>query len=153
MVLQFCGQNTGKGCGVPLNEYTASLNGATRKGVLYKHLCKDCCRQRTQERKTLRTMHPVPPAGSPCQCCGLHKGKLELDHSAVTGEFRGYICRSCNLGIGCLGDCSDGVLNAYYYLKKQHDRVTEASEPVRVFGLPRHPSPMARGAEAEDSSD
>lgn len=43
-------------------------------------------------------------------CLGLveDKGmKLCLDHNHNTNEFRGWICRECNIGLGLLGDCVD----------------------------------------------
>lgn len=48
--------------------------------------------------------------GKPCTICGkVPKGEfrldvLHLDHDHATGEFRGWLCRSCNLGIGHFKD-------------------------------------------------
>lgn len=58
-----------------------------------------------------------------CECCGDPKGEraLCLDHNHITGEFRGWLCVSCNAGIGSLGDDVEGVLKAVSYLTRGHD--------------------------------
>jgi hypothetical protein len=56
-----------------------------------------------------------------CECCGRKMGEgkqKHLDHDHVTGAFRGWLCNRCNLGIGMLGDCLEGVLKAVAYLKR-----------------------------------
>lgn len=55
-----------------------------------------------------------------CECCGLpEQGKaLAFDHCHDTGEFRGWLCSNCNVGIGKLGDNLAGVKMAVAYLKR-----------------------------------
>ena len=70
---------------------------------------------------------PLPPRDGHCDCClkipedpfgrGLH-----LDHDHKTGEFRGWICRGCNHGIGVLGDDVSGLQNAIAYLQRKLPR-------------------------------
>ena len=62
---------------------------------------------------------PEPPA---CECCGKPPGRrgMCIDHCHVSGEFRGWICYRCNLGIGMLGDDEKGVVNALRYLQRSH---------------------------------
>lgn len=41
----------------------------------------------------------------------------QWDHSHTTGEFRGWLCRGCNLGLGHMKDDIDRLLKAVEYLK------------------------------------
>lgn len=63
---------------------------------------------------------PLYPPPLACECCGRPPGKLSLalDHCHVTGEFRGWLCTSCNTAIGKLGDNLEGLYRAIAYLKR-----------------------------------
>lgn len=64
---------------------------------------------------------PTRPTPINCECCGrkLEGGrKTHLDHCHETGAFRGWLCGSCNLGIGSLGDNIEGIELALAYLKR-----------------------------------
>jgi hypothetical protein len=65
---------------------------------------------------------PTRPEPKTCECCGgppNGRGRgLHLDHDHETGKFRGWLCGSCNLGLGQLGDSFDAVLRALTYLAK-----------------------------------
>jgi hypothetical protein len=56
-----------------------------------------------------------------CAICGARpKGQaLAVDHDHVTGAIRGLLCRSCNSGIGHLGDDPARVRAALAYLERQ----------------------------------
>jgi CRISPR/Cas system-associated protein Cas10 (large subunit of type III CRISPR-Cas system) len=82
---------------------------------LYPH-CKTCNSLNTKRRKQYREIHPKP-ANNQCQCCGAID-ELVVDHCHETQDFRGWICKSCNHGIGKLGDTPEGVLKALDYLMK-----------------------------------
>lgn len=62
---------------------------------------------------------PTRPEPSLCECCGKPPTKkhLVLDHCHATNEFRGWICYSCNVGLGHLGDNLEGVRKALSYLE------------------------------------
>lgn len=65
---------------------------------------------------------PAPDRAEParCECCGRlpnGRGGLHLDHNHKTGHFRGWLCHSCNVGIGNLGDSIEGLQRAVYYLR------------------------------------
>jgi hypothetical protein len=63
-----------------------------------------------------------------CDCCfkipksgrGAKRRLVELyiDSDHITGEFRGWLCNSCNRGIGLLGDSVDDVEKALKYLQR-----------------------------------
>ena len=44
-----------------------------------------------------------------CAICGAEekKRKLCMDHDHSTGQFRGWLCHTCNQGIGCFRDDSE----------------------------------------------
>jgi len=39
-----------------------------------------------------------------------------FDHDPATHTFRGWLCQSCNVGLGNLGDNVEGVTKAIEYL-------------------------------------
>jgi len=66
---------------------------------------------------------PEPTRDVPefCECCGRlpnGNGALHLDHSHTTGAFRGWLCSSCNMGLGAIGDSLDAILRAAAYLRR-----------------------------------
>jgi len=42
----------------------------------------------------------------------------QLDHCHETGEFRGWLCKQCNTGLGNLGDNLESLKRAVNYLSK-----------------------------------
>jgi len=56
-----------------------------------------------------------------CDICGVEEGdkKLLLDHSHVTGNFRGWLCRKCNSMLGFVNDDQDILLEAVRYSGKR----------------------------------
>ena len=80
--------------------------------------CKPCIVEADILLRTLKKQHPQPATGTQkCGCCG-RIDKLFLDHDHSTKEFRGWICRNCNSGIGLLGDCPEGLRQALVYLER-----------------------------------
>lgn len=65
--------------------------------------------------------NPERPKPENCELCGKHviaRGKMHLDHSHKTGLFRGWLCNTCNLALGHLGDCITGLRKAIAYLER-----------------------------------
>ena len=55
-----------------------------------------------------------------CNCCGKPSHKsLVVDHCHETLKFRGWLCETCNHGIGKLGDNIEGVQKALDYLRRK----------------------------------
>lgn len=73
-------------------------------------------------RKFIDVGKPKPtvtyPEGHICQCCGRPSNRLFLDHCHLTGIHRGWICPSCNTGLGLLGDDIEGLELAIAYIKR-----------------------------------
>ncbi len=75
-----------------------------------------------------------PPHVGECPCCGRTK-MLVWDHDHDTGQFRGWICHKCNLGISQLGDSVAGLERALRYLLDVEEKpvpvIQEAGMAVR----------------------
>ena len=121
-----------KECGDVLGDWNVRLTGMVkaRTGERYPdNRCKPCFNLHQRVLAQLHKTHPTPPPGSKCQCCG-RIAKLQLDHCHATFKFRGFLCQSCNHGIGQLGDDKSGVQLAVDYLKRANDRDDAESAEV-----------------------
>ena len=99
----------------PTDKYSKNYTNMHSGREYRQSVCRDCTRGQDLARRTLGKQHPRPEIGEPCACCG-RIAKLVLDHDHLTLEFRGFICRECNVGIGYLGDDINGVERALKYL-------------------------------------
>ena len=68
--------------------------------------------------ETYHLKKTAPPKPDVCDCCKKPTTQFALDHDHETGEFRGWLCRSCNTGIGSLGDNLAGLMQAVEYLNE-----------------------------------
>lgn len=102
---------------------------------------------------------PIPSHPSPglCECCGKPpSGRLTHlvpDHCHITGMPRGWLCDTCNLALGALGDDIAGVEQMIAYLLKYSQFAwwedggsePEIPQPIkhnsRGTPLPAHPLP------------
>lgn len=50
---------------------------------------------------------------SRCALCGIHGQPLVCDHDHESGLVRGYLCRSCNVAEGQVGENADGKIGRY----------------------------------------
>ncbi len=83
--------------------------------------CKSCMNEGRTLRSKLRKYAGPPP--DVCQLCGRKsKYNLVVDHCHETDTFRGYICKSCNTGLGAFEDNLEGLNRAVRYLEK-HDNI------------------------------
>jgi hypothetical protein len=66
----------------------------------------------------------APPKPSLCECCGRDPSTEPicrgwcLDHDYATEEFRGWICQTCNIGLGHFGDSVEGLMRGIDYLRR-----------------------------------
>jgi hypothetical protein len=60
-----------------------------------------------------------------CECCGTPakdlKKALSYDHNHITGQFRGWLCRRCNMVLGSVNDSVQLLEMLIIYLK-QNDK-------------------------------
>jgi hypothetical protein len=91
--------------------------------------CKACLRESNLILKELHDKH-ILPENHVCPICKKDKEALftgskrseqpfRLDHDKKTGEFRGFLCDSCNTGLGKFGDSLETLQNAVEYLSGQ----------------------------------
>ena len=64
---------------------------------------------------TLEELNQLRDKFPSCPVCG-EKERLVVDHDHSTGEVRGILCNSCNMGLGKLGDSVSNVRNLLKYL-------------------------------------
>jgi hypothetical protein len=94
-----------------LKERRAQRTGNQRRYYVKKNGYAEC------------TDYPSPPVDNKCAIChrdagkGVHYRGLALDHEHVTGKFRGYLCRDCNMGLGMLGDTVEAIRRVLAYLE------------------------------------
>lgn len=88
-----------------------------------RNRCKDCHNNQSQIRKKLREENPPPEPGN-CPICQIHTEKWVLDHCHSSMTFRGYICTSCNSGIGLLHDDPDIISRALNYLLNKEKEIS-----------------------------
>jgi hypothetical protein len=101
----------------------------------YNRACRECNGETRRVVKELKAKHPTPPSGSSCECCG-RITTLWLDHSHASGEFRGFVCRNCNVGMGMLGDSTPGLQRALSYLQRCEQSTTVSGGQVLVNSEP-----------------
>ena len=104
----------------PMSDYYdygyKTLSGVHRR-------CKPCYNLNSRKLYHLKKENPYPHMNPVCDCCGAlgENEALALDHDHRTDKFRGFLCRSCNTGIGSLGDTLEGLYKAVSYLKRHYD--------------------------------
>ena len=96
--------------------------------------CKECHIRRQLQKVALMKEAPPQPEDRICQCCGkdVKHEKMHFDECHETETFRGWLCRSCNLGIGQLGDNEEGLLQALAYIQRHKDGLRATQEANTV---------------------
>lgn len=90
--------------------YVARANARKRA----KYIPGDSTKYGRKRRGVPESLYPKP---AKCECCGLPRSLLVIDHDHATGDFRGWLCHKCNLAIGGLGDTIHGLQRALDYLR------------------------------------
>ena len=110
-----------KSCGDTLEDancYFVVVRAKTYRGTS----CRPCKRAQGAILRQLRKLHPQPPLGTPCECCARVE-KLQLDHQHFGArQFRGWLCKSCNVGLGLLGDRAETLDLAVAYLRQNTEK-------------------------------
>jgi hypothetical protein len=83
-----------------------------------KNTCKSCSRRLSKIRSKLKKENPAPPSGR-CPICNTYTESWILDHCHFNDSFRGYICNSCNLGVGRFNDDINLLCKAIDYLSEK----------------------------------
>jgi len=100
----------------PLAKFRKS--GKMRAGTTewyHAHECNVCyAKAKRDVRKARRGAGPPPDR---CEICE-RAAPVQFDHDHITGEFRGWLCHTCNTALGGLGDNREGLLRALAYLER-----------------------------------
>lgn len=97
--------------------------------------CLECQKKLSKERSQVKKK--APPKPEVCDIC--HKippndKNWQLDHDHKTGEFSGWLCKDCNVGLGKLGDTASKITKAWMYaMKKRSDVSFELISEVFSF--------------------
>lgn len=97
-------------------------------GTYLRPECRKCNYKLAKERKELKEKYGSAPVGYICPIClrgedeligtGGNAGTWTLDHNHKTKEFRGFLCHSCNRGVGAFKDDINMMMRAIQYLNK-----------------------------------
>jgi len=101
----------------PLKEFRVDKSRADFR----RNECVSCYDELSRQRYWVRKT--APPTPSCCETCGREFSptrKPVLDHSHETGLFRGWLCNSCNSGLGQFGDNIELLQKAIDYLSKHN---------------------------------
>lgn len=103
-------------------------DGSWKKGVVDKEVSKQRHRawylknrERTNEEKRLERLARRQQSFGSCKIC-FKETYLDYDHCHLSNEFRGYICRNCNLALGHAFDNQQTLYNMIQYLRDFNDR-------------------------------
>ena len=105
-------------------EFSFYLNRHTDNGyrLMTNTNCVKCQKIKSKERSAIRKKFKdvkPPDFGKSCECCGKPVFRnWQLDHCHDTGEFRGWLCKQCNTGLGNLGDNLQSLSLAVEYLQR-----------------------------------
>lgn len=88
-----------------------------------KHLARSREQYKLDKARGIRRgkKYPQPTRKAPavCECCGRKpKKSLHLDHCHAKFVFRGWLCGTCNTGLGMFGDSVERLRCAIRYLEK-----------------------------------
>jgi transcription elongation factor Elf1 len=116
-------------CLKPTENFSRNQNNL--HGVLRRPTCRKCRTSidkhppKTKQAKQLEKQKP--PKGEPFTCPICRKrsivgvtAKIVADHDHHTGNIRGYICDSCNTGLGRFKNGENYLMNAVNYIR-EHD--------------------------------
>lgn len=119
-------------CFKHLNTEIYFENNRIKKGgkITKRPSCRNCRKTKNgvsiskADRETWDKIKPVNYSSFTCPICekttiaGI--SKVVLDHCHKTGTVRGWVCESCNTGIGRFDDDPDIVYKAIEWLMKEH---------------------------------
>lgn len=107
-------------------EFNVQFNTDTYGRKKLENSCRTCLSKKNLDIYYLKKENGPPP--SHCQLCGEESNKLQLDHCHITGKFRGWLCYSCNLGLGKLRDSVELLQRGIKYLKGEIENEEDKQE-------------------------
>lgn len=84
--------------------------------------------ERIRNRARNGLPEPMRPMPERCENPGCvtprpYKRRMVLDHCHETGAFRGWLCSSCNVSLGQLGDSEKSILGILEYLRRARTKL------------------------------
>lgn len=109
---------------LPLSAFSPASGGKYPRSE-----CKKCANELSRVRNLLRSTTPLPPQDHVCPIClrtaedangmgNKNNGSWVLDHDHISKEARGWICHTCNRGIGAFSDDVSSFERVLEYLKE-----------------------------------
>lgn len=114
--------------------YKNRVNPITGLCLYANKKCRDCSKnymihkkKSVMQIKKQGISRPIPSKANPYKCDNCSKDivttkTLQLDHCHLTGKFRGWLCKECNISLGNLGDSIEGLFKTVKYLNKTQQK-------------------------------
>lgn len=117
-------------CTVCNTHLPLSMFGRSSGGNYLRYDCKKCTSKLRHSINKIKKTVPSVPKNYRCPICLRDKDEIDskkistskqgvwcLDHDHESGEFRGWLCHKCNVGIGNFSDDIERLTRAINYLK------------------------------------
>ena len=140
--------NKTKVCGICKEDLPVSHFGKDGGANYLRYECKSCAKDMAKTLTAIKKTAPLVPVDYVCPICKLNakdalghnktrKSPWCADHNHETGEFRGWLCHKCNLGLGNFGDIKQRLLNAVAYLEQAELAAAAKQLPALLFDWQR----------------